>query len=385
VSAEEERPESTDRADISGVDSRDLTDGEADSFLRGVARAPELTIAWNPSDGEVGRRIADRFRVVRCLGAGGMGVVYEARDEERDERVAIKTLHVLDPESLYRFKTEFRSLVDVLHPNLVRLNELLCDDGKWFFTMELIEGQDFVAYLRARPDRIADGCAQVLDGLAAVHAAGKVHRDIKPSNILVTPDGRVIVLDFGLVIGSGAEGDAAGTPIYMAPEQAGGRQVGPAADLYALGAVMYEVLTGRAPFADAERSAAIMEIKQRAAVPRPSRPDLPAALTELCSALLAIDPGARPTLARARRALATEHPLDAPAVAAEGARTARSSRRTPRREPSRSCSSSAANRASARARSRASGANGREGATARSSYRAGATSRSTSRTKPSTD
>jgi hypothetical protein len=309
VGAQDRKRESGgDSGDASWIATRDCTDGDPDTFLRGIARAPELALAWTPVDGEVGRTIAERFRVRRCLGAGGMGVVYEVDDEERQERVAIKTLRVLDAEGLYRFKSEFRSLVDVLHPNLVRLSELLCDGGKWFFTMELIDGTDFLSYLHAHPGDLSNACLQLVDGLAAIHRAGKIHRDIKPSNVLVTAEGRVVVLDFGLVSGAAKlEGDGAGvgTPTYMAPEQAAGGDVGPAADVYALGALLYQALTGEAPFAEQESAAAIMALKQVAPAPRPSakRRDVPASLDDLCAVLLARDPAHRPTLVEARRVL----------------------------------------------------------------------------------
>src|SRR5262249_10863101 len=186
-------------------------------------------------------------------GEGGMGVVYEAFDDEREGVVALKTLRVIDAEARLRFKTEFRALQDIQHPNLVQLGELIEVEGKLFFTMELVQGVDFLSYVRkdAGPQSASDwptatvdqpfpavappprkpgfdeprlraALSQLARGLAALHAAGKVHRDIKPSNILVTDAGRVVLLDFGLVedvAGQKRTSPLAGTAAFMAPEQ----------------------------------------------------------------------------------------------------------------------------------------------------------------------
>src|SRR5262249_54570200 len=228
----------------------------------------------------------------RQLGAGGMGVVYEAFDRERANTVALKTLIRVDAQALYRFKNEFRSLSDLDHPNLVRLGELFCEGDHWFFTMELVEGCSFRSYVRPRevdltahsqadtaPDpqlvpvvaqddvdtepnaafderRLRSALVQLAQGLAALHAAGKVHRDIKPSNIHVTPDERVVLLDFGLVVPATSsatvtDAQAVGTALYMAPEQAASKAIGPEADWYAFGCVLFEALTGRTPIVGA--------------------------------------------------------------------------------------------------------------------------------------
>ena len=144
-----------------------------------------------------------RFELIRPLGEGGFGVVYEAFDRQRSARVALKVLREGEGASLYRFKREFRALADVSHPNLVALDELLTEGGHWFFTMELVHGVPVVTYVRPRSGlseaRLRESLAQLTDALTAIHRLGIVHRDIKPSNILVTAKGRVVVLDFGLV------------------------------------------------------------------------------------------------------------------------------------------------------------------------------------------
>ncbi len=176
----------------------------------------------------------------------------------RGHRVALKTLPAVSGDSLHRFKREFRALADVTHPNLVGLRTLENDGGQWFITLDLIEGTDFLTYVRpqGRLDiaRLQAAAGQLAAGLMALHARGIVHRDLKPGNVMVNGQGRVILLDFGLVAELdraaqfSAAGTIAGTPAYMAPEQAIGESVGPPADWYAFGIMLYEALSGRRPF-----------------------------------------------------------------------------------------------------------------------------------------
>src|SRR5262249_37641336 len=153
------------------------------------------------------------------------GVVYAANDSARNALVAVKLLCRADPSSIYRFKQEFRALSDLSHPNLIKMYELLCERDQWLFTMEFVDGVDFLSYvrgIRAKSDssghsavpgitepntnsppfdlaRLHNGAVQLADGLHALHMAGKLHRDLKPSNVLVTAESRVVILDFGLV------------------------------------------------------------------------------------------------------------------------------------------------------------------------------------------
>jgi hypothetical protein len=284
-----------------------------------------------------------RFRLVRRLGEGGMGVVHEALDTERGEHVALKVLTSVDARSILRFKQEFRALQEVHHPNLVTLGELVSEGETWFFTMELIRGEDFVSYCTALPvmsgtirddptmtapasardrpgrplflgydeKRLRPALAQLATGLCALHEAHKIHRDIKPSNVLVDANGRVVILDFGLVTDLGREpgGDSTtdmqlvGTPSYMAPEQAASKPISAPADWYAVGVLLYEVITGDVPF-----SGSPLAVLQRKQTEEPRRPSqvvagVPKDLDELCMNLLQFDPNARPTGRQVLRAL----------------------------------------------------------------------------------
>lgn len=276
------------------------------------------------------------YAIEDVLGEGGMGVVYRARELETKQAVALKMLKRTDPTGIYRLKREFRTLADVVHPNLVRLHELRCEDSVWFFTMDLIAGRSFHQFLKfdrwsavpppsgvtetidvisetsgpraaRRPDsldetRLRRCFVQLARGVAAIHQAGKVHCDIKPSNLMVTEDERLVVLDFGISSSFGQDdpfatrdGWNAGTPLYMSPEQAAGEALGPASDWYAVGTVLYEVLTGALPFSGA--TPFVIARKRSETPPRPSalRPDVPADLDALCMDLLAHEASRRPT------------------------------------------------------------------------------------------
>jgi tetratricopeptide (TPR) repeat protein len=383
----------------------------------------------------------ERFAIRRRLGAGGMGVVYEAFDRQRGERVALKTIQRLDASSLYRFKNEFRALVDVAHPNLVRLYELFSDKDLWYFTMELVEGANFLDFVcsdagsavddpfdatdpgdacrstqrdwelecgsagaaisesaptdassmagkrsteagtsglepdsphtdrasstpsraqstdidplapplapdsgrRAEPEstlgersprsqsaapsteaapkaattapqsvqasdrrpdfrRLRLALCQLAEVLVELHAQGRMHRDIKPSNVLVTRQGRLVLLDFGLSKDLDArtdpettDGHIVGTAAYMAPEQAAGALVTAAGDWYSVGVMLYRALVGRLPH-EGKVLHILME-KQRSDPARPRRlcPEIPEDLDRLCMDLLQRDPDKRPT------------------------------------------------------------------------------------------
>ncbi|MCA9662088.1 MAG: serine/threonine-protein kinase PknK, partial [Myxococcales bacterium] len=391
-------------------------------------------------------RAIDRFEIRRRLGAGAMGVVFEAYDRERDRIVALKTLPNAEANALYRFKREFRTLADISHPNLVNLYELFIEPEHCFFTMEVVNGESFLTYVRPESEigdletlagwashlddpealvdtergaheadageadtgetnagaaktsgsisdtlhstdlaalRVAEGpsvttsrlqlpplpsrATRTLDsqadlgtlsgdddtapgnapgpelsdeertssgsmdsatesdlpvrdpvragplnlprlrealrqlalGVAAIHAAGKLHRDLKPSNVLVTTDGRVVILDFGLATELGGErgGDGlTGTAAYMAPEQVEG-QGAPASDWYAVGVMLFEALTGRRPFTGSLIQVLMDKRKRDPQPPKQFDPSIPDDLNDLCVRLLARDPATRPDAA----------------------------------------------------------------------------------------
>jgi hypothetical protein len=234
-----------------------------------------------------------------------MGVVFEALDRERQTRVALKTLRFLDGEMLARFKREFRALQDLHHPNLVNLGELIEEGGHWFYTMELVDGVHFLEWVRdgGKLDeaRLRAALPQLAAGLDTLHHAGKVHRDVKPSNIVVTRGGRVVLLDFGLVVEAGRNmsitRSIVGTAAYMAPEQATSQPVGPAADWYSLGSMLYEALTGRVPYEGMPLEVLARKQSEMPQPPRDISKDVPQDLADLSMALMAREAAARPSAA----------------------------------------------------------------------------------------
>jgi hypothetical protein len=248
-----------------------------------------------------------RYEVRGLLGRGANGVVYRVLDRETGRDVALKTLTASDAEQLYHLKREFRALAMIAHPNLVQLDELTVSGSACFFTMELLEGKTFDEFARALRgdgwtdatlDTLVGAVRELASGIAALHVAGKLHRDIKPTNMIVTRDGRAVLVDFGLCtelrLVERAKSSLVGTLLYMPPEQAWGKPLSPAADWYALGAVLYEALVGQAAFEGAP--AAVLFAKQEA--PRVPH-DLSArarSLAELAVALMAPDATRRPAL-----------------------------------------------------------------------------------------
>jgi serine/threonine protein kinase/predicted ATPase len=337
-----------------------------------------------------------RFTIIRQIGAGGMGAVYEAIDAERNMHVALKTLPTVEPARLYQFKQEFRALAEISHPNLASLYELIGEGDRWFFTMELIDDPEeffpitatkrasesthpdsaipanaraeeavvanssrlqtsdletgFVTVrdiqstprsesilpssdemraglsqtdesLAARSnyhvdyDHVRNVFAQLAHGVSALHRLGKLHCDLKPGNVIVRKSGRVVILDFGLVsnlepvlhergtgtpspasmVASTREGSICGTLAYMSPEQAAGEPLTPASDWYAVGVMLFQVLTGRLPFLGGRGEILYQKLERRAPAPSSVCPLVPQDLDRLCIALLNRDQLARPS------------------------------------------------------------------------------------------
>jgi hypothetical protein len=257
-----------------------------------------------------------RYEIIGPLGQGGYGVVFEARDSATGDRIALKKLLHANAATLARFKNEFRAVQEVHHPNLVRLDALFEDQGKWVIAMELVEGSDLLAHvydgrgaLCFDEPRLRGAFAQLAEGLSALHAAGFVHRDLKPGNVRVTPEGRVVLLDFGLATAvdprQSMRTSGIGTIAYMAPEQGSTQQVGAEVDWYAFGVCLFEALTGVLPV-EGETPLALLLAKQKPIAHTPAElvPGIPADLNDLCVSLLAIAPGARPNGRAVRAVLA---------------------------------------------------------------------------------
>ena len=286
-----------DRSTASDATSAVFTTEEA--FLRQIARGesgPETDNPFHPP--ARGDWAGPRFAIGRRLGVGGFGAVYEVFDHQRQARVALKTVTRQDTSALYQFKREFRSLADLVHPNLVELYELHGDEMRWFFTMELVRGVDLkTALCSADAAGVRAGLSQLAEGLCFLHEAGRLHRDIKPSNVMVDGDGRVVLLDFGLVVdvadAASARLGAAGTPRYMAPEVLTG-PIGPAVDWYAVGVLLYEILAGQPPFEGTFTE--LVRLRSTSDPPPLAElaPRAPADLRRLCHDLLRRDPRARP-------------------------------------------------------------------------------------------
>jgi serine/threonine protein kinase/tetratricopeptide (TPR) repeat protein len=327
-----------------------------------------------------------RFVLRRRIGEGAFGVVWEAYDREQHARVALKSLVNAEPAALYLFKREFRALADIVHPNLVTLYELLSIGERWFFTMEFVDGVDFVSHVthssvvigpppeksrraslsasgriagaasgsslsagknggpndwydqptlldalneeeedddedsdptmqvhispapfpavsasRFDADRLRAALRQLAAGLSTLHDAGKLHRDIKPSNVLVTREGRVVILDFGLIAdlspGAGQRSPTVivGTPVFMSPEQGVGGGLTPASDWYSVGVMLYAALTGKVPFDGPPMH--VLLSKTEVDPPPPSRvaQGVPPDLDALCVDLLRRNPKERPS------------------------------------------------------------------------------------------
>jgi eukaryotic-like serine/threonine-protein kinase len=229
--------------------------GNSNSEANGAVRRPFELFTLEP-----GQTLGERFLIERALGTGGMGAVYLARDQRLDERVALKIMHgmaLLDPSASDRLRREASAARRISHVNVVKIFDVGEDKGHLFLSMEYVEGQSLKELINRHSslplDRLRAYVREICDGLAAAHAEGVVHRDLKPANVLVTPDQRVKIIDFGLARIANLEGMTAtgmllGTPEYMAPEQIKGGNIDARTDLYSLGVLIYHALTGRPPF-----------------------------------------------------------------------------------------------------------------------------------------
>ena len=280
------------------VESLLVADAEADARLAAL-EAPFLSSAPMPDFLGLAGRTVSHFRVLEPLGAGGMGVVYRAEDTRLGRAVALKFLHphfALDDSAKKRFFREARSAAALDHPNLCTIYEVgESDDGRLFLAMALYSGKTLKAWLEQDgPLPLSDAveiARQIAQGLGCAHAAGIVHRDLKPGNVMVQPDGTVKILDFGLARSrdEGHSGASAGwgTAAYMSPEQVRGHAVDARADLWALGVVLYEMVTGRRPFGEGhDTSVAHAILEEDPDRPSKLRAEVPAQLEHVILTLL---------------------------------------------------------------------------------------------------
>jgi serine/threonine-protein kinase len=264
-----------------------------------------------------GTRVAGRFVIERLLGAGGMGAVYLARDEQLGEQVALKViagLALLDPNAADRLRREATLARKISHPNVVRMHDLGEEHGLLFVSMEYVAGESLAARIKrlgAIPaSQLRPIAVQLCEGLAAAHACGIIHRDLKPANILIDGQGRVKLIDFGIArselnAGMTATNMVIGTPDYMAPEQVKGGALDARTDVYALGAVLYHALTGRPPFpGDTPIAVGLAHCQDPVVPPRQLRPDVPAVWETVLLRALEKTPFARyPNVAALQAAL----------------------------------------------------------------------------------
>jgi serine/threonine-protein kinase len=258
-----------------------------------------------------GRCLGGRYRVGALLGAGGMGEVWAAQDLLLDRPVAVKVLGAAlagDGRAAERLRREARAAGRLEHPNIARVLDLGEHHGRPYLVMELLEGESLAERIgRAGPMAPAEAArvvATVAGALEAAHRAGVVHRDVKPGNVFLTAGGEVKVLDFGIALAAGeaalTTGGLIGTAAYLAPERVLGQRATPAADVYALGVVLYELLAGRRPFeAGSEIELAMAHVNARPAPLALAVPSAPPHLVAACEQAMAKDPSARPPSAAA--------------------------------------------------------------------------------------
>lgn len=284
--------------------------------------------------GDLDQLLLGDYVVINELGRGGMGIVYRALDRQSNRFVALKSLFDSSPKAIARLKNEFRSLTRIAHRNLLIPDRLQTVGRRWFFTMELVDGvslSDYVRGVRSRsgvsrstawlgadvPDkknsvtlyetslassvqvaRLGSAIPQLVEALHALHEASLLHRDIKPSNILVTDEGRLVVLDFGMAeridttnTFTSSPSEIGGTIPYMSPEQAEGKRLDPSSDWFSVGVMLWEILTGELPY-----KGALSDVQHHKNIGPPPLPQLPTELERVgavCQRLLAPDPAAR--------------------------------------------------------------------------------------------
>jgi eukaryotic-like serine/threonine-protein kinase len=267
-----------------------------------VAAAARRAVSTTANILEVGQVLGGRFEIQEMLGIGGMGAVYKAYDRDIDRVIALKCIRpelAKDPEITQRFTQELLLARQIAHKNVIRIFDVRDSGGLKFITMEYVDGRDLSSLVEAKGKLTsAESVAimmQVSSGLACAHAEGVVHRDLKPSNIMVEPQGRVVVMDFGLARADSTgqmtqTGAVMGTYQYMSPEQAKGAKADARSDIFTVGIILYELLTGKTPYAADSALASLLKRTQEPAVP-PSQinPAVPRPLSAIVAKCLERD------------------------------------------------------------------------------------------------
>jgi serine/threonine protein kinase/tetratricopeptide (TPR) repeat protein len=282
------------------------TNGVAEGwFIRTPAEGGTPLAGSSPAL-QPGHVLGGRYEILELLGQGGMGAVYKARDREVDREVALKVIRpelAAHPEVLRRFKQELILARQVTHKNVIRIFDLGEAEGEKFISMEYIDGRDLKSLRAERgklpPEEAAEIIEQVCRALDAAHAEGVIHRDLKPQNIMVDKHGRVAVMDFGIarsreLPGLTQTGVLVGTPEYMSPEQAKGEEIDSRSDLFSLGIIFYELLTGKSPYEATNSVAALLKrTRERAVPPLKLDPAIPKYMNDIVVRCLEIDPQRR--------------------------------------------------------------------------------------------
>ncbi|MET8960281.1 serine/threonine-protein kinase [Streptomyces sp. NPDC004074] len=269
--------------------------------------------------------LEDRYQLEEPLGRGAMGEVWRAADHVLNRTVAVKVLHGDDAAALERFRMEAQTAGRLSHPNVVGVYDFGSHDGRPYLVMELVDGwnlsQERSVYGVLAPREAAGIAAQMAAGLAAAHRHGVIHRDVKPANVMLTIDRNVKLTDFGIArfadAAAGAltaTGKIVGSAAYLAPERAMGHSALPASDVYSLGCVLYELLTGHPPFRGTNSLAVVQQhVEARPAPPTHLRPDIPPALADYVMCMLSKDADGRPTADQAAAWLEDWHQSPDPA------------------------------------------------------------------------
>ncbi|MDO8879509.1 MAG: Stk1 family PASTA domain-containing Ser/Thr kinase [Coriobacteriia bacterium] len=254
-----------------------------------------------------------RYRATEKIGTGGMADVYKSVDEVLGRTVAVKVLHAryaADPNFVARFRQEAQAAANLSHPNIVNIYDWGRDGETYYIVMEYVNGRDLKSLITERgpldPLKAAEYAAQVCAALGVAHGYDIIHRDIKPHNIVLTPDGAIKVMDFGIARAGNTTmtqtGSVLGTAQYISPEQAQGRTLTPSSDLYSLGVTLYELVTGRVPFdGDTPVATALMQVNDEATPPRQVRGSIPPGLEAVILRAMRKDPGQRYTSAAEMR------------------------------------------------------------------------------------